>query len=241
MKKQHHFDHTQYRRNSQKRIYFEDAIYFIATTTYNRFPYFKERIFCDLFLAIGSEVKLIFSTLECNYDYLNAQARRENLKLCKRIKGFQLYAWVIIYDHVHLLIQPNDEFNISKVMQFLKRNVSRNINYITGYNECDEFYKPEGDIDLTPEGDIDQCRLQVKRFIIKKCILKFRFKIKYLNQNPFPKFQWQKSFHDHYIRNENDFMNCMGYIEYNPVKHGLSDKWPYVYTNSKYDDLIDEC
>ena len=109
MKKKH--------RNSQKRIYFEDAVYFITSNTFNWYPYFEEKIFCDLFV--------------------------ENLKLCKKLKGFVLYAWVLIWDHFHLLLQPSDEFDYSKIMQFLKRNMSRNINYIMGYHENDEYYKSD--------------------------------------------------------------------------------------------------
>lgn len=42
MKKKH--------RNSQKRIYIEDGTYFITSNTFNWYPYFKEPIFCDLFV-----------------------------------------------------------------------------------------------------------------------------------------------------------------------------------------------
>lgn len=70
--------------------------------------------------------------------------------------------------------------------------------------------------------------------------LKIRFQQKYPQSNPFPKFQWQESFRDHYIRNEHDFNTHLFYIQYNLIKHGLPDDWPYVYDNAKYDDLIDE-
>ena len=240
MRKQH--------RNSQKRIYFEDAVYLITTTTYNRFPYFQEKIFCDLFLAIGSEVKLIFSTLECNYDYLNAQARRENLKLCKRIKNFRLYGWVICYEHIHLLLQPGDEFDYSKIMFSIKKQFSQNINTVMGYNNPFTT-SPEGAQSIVRLQDHwanekydyqDQIQMLNKfdQYIIK---FKNQFKQKYSNNNPYPKFRWQKSFHDHYIRNEENFMNCMGYIEYNPIKHSLPNNWSYVYANPEYDDLIDNC
>ncbi|MBU0577730.1 transposase, partial [Patescibacteria group bacterium] len=111
MKKKH--------RDSQRRIYVEDGTYFVTTNTFNWCPYFKEWIFCDLFV--------------------------ENLKLCKKIKGFYLYAWFLGYDHSHLLVRPGEEFGLSEVMQFLKRHISRNINIIMGY-------KTEPNI--TPEGAI---------------------------------------------------------------------------------------
>jgi REP element-mobilizing transposase RayT len=226
-------------RNSQKRIYFEDAEYFVTCKTKGNCPFFKETIFCDLFM--------------------------ENLRLCKKLKGFVLYSWVLIYAHFHLLLRPSDEFNVSEIMHFLKRNISRNINFIIGNNKNDEL-STEGADDhprLRCAGnhfmgvdeyspDIDcHTRLQcgvLQKFIVKKWILKFRFKIKYLNKNPFftscrydmAKFQWQKSYHDHYIRNDDDFGYHMGYIAYNPIKHNMPNGWPYVFTNPKYADLIDE-
>jgi REP element-mobilizing transposase RayT len=100
-------------RNSQKRYYQENLIYFIVTKTFENFPYFKEPIFCDLLI--------------------------EDLKICKKLKKFKLYGFCLIYDHLNLLIHPNEEFNVSKIMQFLKRHLSRNINYV---------------IDINNEGDI---------------------------------------------------------------------------------------
>ena len=185
-------------RNSQKRIYFKDACYFITNKTFNNFPYFKEKIFCDLFV--------------------------ENLRLCKRLKQFQLYGWVLIYDHFHLLVQPEDKWNISEVMRSLKTNFSCTLNRI-----------------IHPEGAVTSPRLQgiyynkLDFFDYQK-----RFNQKYPNNHSFPSFQWQKSFYDHYIRNENDFMYHLEYIEHNPVKHGLPDDWPYLFINQEYENLTDE-
>jgi REP element-mobilizing transposase RayT len=236
----------------QRRIIFEDAIYFVTFYTENRYPYFREKIFCDLFV--------------------------ENLKLCKELKGFLLYGWVIIYEHIHLLLQPNDEWDISKVMQFLKRNISRNINFIMGFNNHDERTSVAHEDRSSPESGNDHCHFQgspqiscsiqvsdspqaseaqasqlmvIKQFIKIKIVLKLRFKIKYFNQNPFPKFKWHESFHDHYIRNDWDFNDKLEYIIWNPEKHGLPDDWQYVFTrpnvpirygraNPKYDELTDE-
>src|SRR4030042_2867328 len=93
--------------NSFKRVNFPGAIYYIVIKTKNNYPYFKEPIFCDLFI--------------------------ENLQICKQLKGFKLYAFSIIYDHVNLLIEPNNQFNVSKVIKSLKENVSRDINVAMDY------------------------------------------------------------------------------------------------------------
>ena len=96
-------------RNSQKRIIFPDACYFVTCKTHNNFPYFRERIFCELFMG--------------------------NLWICKQLKGFLLFGWVLAYDHFHLLVQPNDKWNISDVMFSIKKQISHNINVIMGQNK----------------------------------------------------------------------------------------------------------
>jgi len=213
-------------RNSQKRIIFEDAVYFVTSKTHNNYPYFRERVFCPPERTRSVRAGDLFV---------------ENLRLCKRLKGFLLYGWVLNYDHFHSQIQPNDEWNISKVMQFLKRHISRDINYVMGYNNYDHHYSG---------GDIRECRLQggmykyfrpiIKKHDKKLNLLKSQFQQKYSTGHPFPKFRWKKTFHDEYIRNDKSFDNLLGYIEYNPDKHGLPPNWPYIYTNPKYEDLTDE-
>jgi REP element-mobilizing transposase RayT len=91
-------------KNSPKRMIGDEYIYYIVTKTYKNIPYFKENIFCDLFI--------------------------QELKLLKEIKKFKLFGFSIIYDHINLLIKPGREFNISQVMKSLKENVLRDINYI---------------------------------------------------------------------------------------------------------------
>ena len=202
-------------RNSQKRDYTSNNIYFIVTKTFKNFPYFKEPIFCELLI--------------------------EELKLCKKLKEFKLYGFCIIYDHLNLMIHPNDEFNISKVMQSVKKEISRDINCIINSSESNLNT-------ASPEGDIPECRLQGrqysrrynKNFIIPN-LLNFynQFTKKYgKNQIEIPKFKWQKSYHDHIIRNTKDFENHCHYTVYNFQKHNLPENWKY--TSLNYDEVIDE-
>ena len=196
-------------RNSQKRIYFPEAIYFITICTQNRWPFFAEELFCQLFI--------------------------EELKLCKILKQFHLYGFVIMPDHIHLLIQPNDHDNISKIIQSTKKEFSRDINYI-----------------LNPEGAIPESRLREnqysrrynKNFVIPDLP---RFQNQFIkkydqNQFQFPKFIWQKSFFDHYIRNDNDLNYHLEYIWRNPEKHGLTKNFEdYRYSSyNNYEDVIDD-
>ncbi len=131
-----------------------------------------------------------------------------------------LHGWFLGYDHFHLLVTPMGRWNVSEIIQFLKRHVSRNINEIMNNNE----------------GDIGQYRLQRKQYskyqpqineknqTLKS--LQSQFHQKHPNSElSFPKFQWQRSFHDHVIRGERDFETHMRYIEYNPIKHGMPECW----------------
>ncbi len=91
-----------------QRFFDKDYIYFVTGKTYQNFPYFKEEIFCDLWI--------------------------EELRICKDLKQFKLLAFCLNYDHFHLLLQPGEEFNISQVMQCLKCYFSQDANKIIGYN-----------------------------------------------------------------------------------------------------------
>jgi putative transposase len=177
-----------------KRIYIRDACYFVTSKTFRNFPFFREQIFCELFV--------------------------ENLRAHKKLKDFELYGWFLGFDHFHLAIRPRGKWNFSGIMQHLKRNFSHNVNIAMGYNVGANNYSRLREENCT----------MLNRYRI-------RFVLKYGNHNPYPKFQWQKSFYDHYCRNETDFTNCLEYIAYNPIKHSLPTNWSYVFVSEKYQDL----
>jgi len=187
-------------RNSQKRIYAQGAVYYIVCKTQDNFQYFREPIFGEIFI--------------------------ENLRICKELKQFKLFAFSLIYDHFNLLIQPGDKFNYSKIVQAFKKNVSQDINKILG---------------IYPEGANSNSRLQgVDIFNFKQNFIN-KFGIK---QNIYPPFQWQKSFYDHIIRfhdnhlkKQKDWDYHYDYTVYNHLKHGLPENWQY--TSLNYPELID--
>jgi len=198
-------------KNSFKRFYGKDYVYFVVIKTKNNLPYFREPIFCDLFV--------------------------EEMRISKEIKNFKLYAFSIIYDHINLLIQPNDEYDVSKIMHFTKRHFSRDMNFIIGKEKL---------CDVNSVGDIRECRLQESSYLYLDNVIKYHDKIikKYKNQfnnkfisNSYPKFHWQKSFYDHVIRNETDFNNHFSYTIFNPDKHNLPSDWKYSSLN--FPDIID--
>ena len=190
-----------------------------------------------------------------------------NLKLCKLMKNFNLYAFIVILHHFHLMFAPFEAKDLSKIMQFLKRNITRDINFILGTSAEEAIHESL----LRPEeifwlGGYRKLLSGHKKLILnyyefnknlKKKYLKFKKLIEehYLflkklkkqfvgkygtNKTYFTKFKWEKSFRDHYIRNSHDFEEHLKYIYNNPFKHKISnpDKYPYIFT--KYPELVDE-
>ncbi|KAF0134457.1 MAG: Uncharacterized protein FD145_682 [Candidatus Saganbacteria bacterium] len=168
-------------RNSQKRIYIDDAIYFITTNTHMAYPYFEDDILCDLFVDV--------------------------LLLCQEMKSFELYGYKINSNHMHLLIQPNEIFNISKVMQAIKKNYAQDVNKLLGYYN---------------EGENSNSRLR------EVDLRKYEGKIK----EPLPQFKWQNSYHDRIIRNRKDFYNHLRYIQNQWIKHDLKEN-KYCFINQE--------
>lgn len=96
-------------RNSQKRYYIDNAIYFITTNTYNGYPYFEIDVLCELFVY--------------------------EIETYKQINKFAIHGYKINPEHIHLLIQPYGKHNYSEIICLLKSNFARNANRIFGYNK----------------------------------------------------------------------------------------------------------
>jgi REP element-mobilizing transposase RayT len=191
--------------NSQKRLQIPGQTYFLTAKTHQNFPYFREEIFCELFVA--------------------------ELEICKELKKFELFAFCLNWDHFHLLIKPSAEFDISKIMHFLKRHFSRDANFI---------------LNATNEGDIRECRLQNHDDNLLKSTIKNHdqfvknLKKQFLRKNnphEFPQFKWQKSFHDHAIRDEKDLENHFNYTVNNFRKHDLPENWKW--NSGNFEEMID--
>ncbi|MDH5721524.1 MAG: transposase [Spirochaetia bacterium] len=189
-------------KNSQKRIYFNGAVYFITFNTLKNFPYFDEDILCRLFI--------------------------KELNFCQKYQHFEIIAYKINPEHIHLLIKPKGKYNYSQIMGAIKRNFARDAN---------RLISPVNSHDV--EGDDPDRRLQHHgtRHHQPENFIKYRKRIdKFIKSHKphfqkinLPKFKWQKSFHDHYIRDEIDFFNHVAYIKRQHIKHNLSaNKWVYV-------------
>ncbi len=51
----------------------------------------------------------------------------ESIKFCQQHKGLEIYAWVIMPNHLHLIIGRNGEQNLSQIIRDLKGYTSREI------------------------------------------------------------------------------------------------------------------
>ena len=151
-----------------------------------RFPFFEEDIFCNILI--------------------------DNVALCQRIKPFELIGFKINPDHSHFIIQPTGTFNISKIMQNIKRTTSNQINQLISFKQQENYYE---NLELT-----ERLMLYNRMFIRK---------YNYSEFHDFPRFKWQVSFDDRIMRSEKQLQGTTQYLKKQAVKHELKeDKFLYV-------------
>ncbi len=163
-----------------RRIYDDDSQYYFITT----------KTFCNKKIFNDNKKMVLF--LEC----INFLVKR---------KYFTLYAWVILSDHVHLLMEIIGSKNVSEVMHDLKSYSANRISKLTLQQQYRRGFH------ASPE-------LKLSRSVEASAMEKKYFKI------------WQTSFYDHIIRDETDLKNHYNYIQFNPVKHGYvnnPEDWPW--------------
>ncbi len=154
------------------RTYIPDGIYFVTTNTEGR----------SSILSLPIVAKIV----------------EESIWWKNRRSKFMVFAYVVMPDHLHMLLQPTKD-TISRIMQSIKSNSAREINrHITKTHSRERALSAMGTI---------------------------------MSVEP---FRWQQSFYDHVITDEQDFMNHVEYIRYNPVKAGLvtePEDYPYLFVD----------
>lgn len=189
-----------------KRINLPDQIYFVTSKAYQSKTIFNEAKNCQLFCKI--------------------------LKDCKIKYKFKLFGFVIIPNHIHLLLMPNDKMNISEVIHRIKGNFA--YQYLMARNH-------KGSATRRDDRWLDKNN---PLFRVADPLWVEGTKRQRLRIRPI----WQKSFYDHAIRNDLDFIEKLNYIHGNPIKHGLTDNldnypWSsyhhYNTQNSQYNSLIE--
>jgi putative transposase len=111
----------------------------------------------------------------------NAQAFIETLLDYRAAEKYQLHAFVVMPEHIHLLLTPALESSLERAVQLVKGGSSHRIGQMA--------------------------------------------------PRPFP--LWQRGFSDHRIRDEEDYVAHVRYLELNPVKRGLlRDAAEYRYSSA---------
>lgn len=168
---------------------FDDNSYahFVTTRTYENRPYFKNR-----------EISSILW---------------EEIKFYGQKYGFTLLGYVIMPDHVHLLIwwdkEGKPELNVSKIVQMIKGTTAR---------RCIDLLKTRGlerMLQATHENNADSRT--------HRCNLRYRF--------------WQLGFYDFNVYNEGKLSEKLNYMHNNPVKAGLVLS-PFDYEWSSYRSMF---
>ena len=199
-------------KNSQRRMPTDGHVVFITTVTCERYPYFRDQTLSELFVL--------------------------DLYFAAELKEIELYGYAVLPDHVHLLFRPSEEINYSEVVGSIKRNVARDVNclftgkpFIRNLHAGDDSNRRlRGNFDMMERKPNQVSFAVFEHHFHELEILRKRFEAS--GRHWIPSFRWQKSFHDHIIRNEKDFYKHLNYIWGNAVKHGLAkepEDWKWVW------------
>jgi len=165
----------------QKRIFLDGASYFVTTRTHNNEKIFTNHQACQLFLEV----------LNYSHQKLN----------------FELFAFVVLPNHVHLLIRPNRKNTISDTMRHIKGRFANKYKEIT-LTEAEKFILGRSAEDkflcYGRAEKSNQSPHVAEKFILGKPV-------------------WQKSFHDRIIRSDEELFNKLEYIDQNAAKHRIVD------------------
>ena len=234
-------------RDSQKRIY-GNYVYFITCDMHNKFDFFKEEIFCAFWIEqmkLAKEIKKFELFAFClNYSHFHLLIKPNNLisnysqimHFFKRHTSRNLNI-ILGYNKIDLNILP--EQNNGNFQKSIIERDNGNCNKPLSEGDNGNYHKS------IFEGDNGNCRL--RRDVYQRRIREFdnityQYRQKYItkfgNDNHHLKFKWQKSFYDHIIRDQKDYVTHWNYTMYNFKKHELPDDWKY--TGLNYPELIDE-
>lgn len=173
----------------KKRIYIQNAPYFLTTNPRNRFPFFEEDIFCNILIDVIAKVQ--------------------------KIKPFELIGFKINPDHIHIILQPTDDFNISQIMHSIKRVSSDQINQIIHYGHDNNPYQ--------------KLAWDNRLSIHSQCFFR---KNNYQQFHRFPKFKWQANFDDQLIRTSMQLHRIIEYTKNQSQHHELNEN-KFLFINPK--------
>lgn len=131
----------------------------------------------------------------------------ESLRYCKRDKGLEIYGWVIMSNHVHLIVGRNGEENIEHIIRDFKKYTSVHI--------CKAI-----------EENRQESRKQWMLKIFSQAAARSNKHIKY-------KF-WQNEYHPIELSTNELMDQKLEYIHNNPVVSGIvDDPVSYLYSSAR--------
>jgi putative transposase len=137
------------------RIYDQEGLYFVTFTVHQWVDVFTRKAYSDILL--------------------------ESLRYCQSNKGLEIYAWVIMSNHIHLIIESKG-FKLSDVIRDLKKHTAKAIVAAIESNVEESrkrwllwLLKKDGHIWFWEEGYHGE-EIRTKEF--------FDIKVDYIHQNP---------------------------------------------------------
>ena len=136
-----------------------------------------------------------------------------------KIEGGTYFFTVVTHNRRPFLCYPS---NIELLRQAFRYTVRRHPMEISAFVLLPDHLHS---IWTLPEGDHNfsmRWRL-IKSYFSRHCQKKYDAVVSKSRQSKQERAFWQRSFWEHAIRDDQDFVNHVEYIHYNPVKHGLVD------------------
>jgi REP element-mobilizing transposase RayT len=160
--------------------YSTPGYYFITICTYNHNNFFGKIINEKMELSKRGEI-----------------TKSELLKTFEIRKNIKLHEWVVMPNHVHILMEikkQNDKYQCRDVLQ----NVSTEINNVSTESKKFSIISPQSN---SVSNIIKQFKSAVTRQINPKTVF----------------FTWQPRFHDQIIKDEKELLMIKNYIINNPI------------------------
>ncbi len=134
-----------------------------------------------------------------------------------RTKGGAYFFTVITFKREKILTEPENVKILRKAFQYVMKKHAFKIDafvLLPDHLHC-IWTLPQNDHDFSTRWRL------VKSYFTRKCHKRFKQTPFESRKNKKEQALWQRRFWEHLIRDEDDMVNHVEYIHYNPVKHGL--------------------
>src|SRR5437868_11825294 len=150
-----------------RRFHQSRQTHFLTISCYHRRAKFNSPETCDLFLACLEKMRLRFE--------------------------MRIYGYVVMSEHVHLLVSEPDRKTLADAMHFLKLSFAKRLKSI---------------VPMVPQVRGRSVAANLGQTQPRECLVP---------STPF----WQKRYHDRNVRDEEEFIVKLRYLHRNPVARGL--------------------